>query len=212
MMKLVKLGLLGAVATLAAIAPAQGASLIVNGGFENPFGVTLGGGQFYNIGATVADFPIPANFGWSIPTGNIDLIRTDNYGAPFANSGLYRIDLNGYTGGAISQSFNTVAGQIYSLKFDFTSNGSGGRANVLLGALSANINGNPAAVTSFSRNFTGTGGLETLTISSLNGGTGGVVLDNISVSAVPEAATWAMLIAGFGMAGAAMRRRRALAA
>lgn len=33
-------------------------------------------------------------------------------------------------------------------------------------------------------------------------------LDNIAVSAVPEPATWAMMIAGFGMAGAALRRRR----
>jgi hypothetical protein len=34
-------------------------------------------------------------------------------------------------------------------------------------------------------------------------------LDNIAVSAVPEPATWAMMIAGFGMMGAALRRRQA---
>ncbi|QXQ08386.1 PEPxxWA-CTERM sorting domain-containing protein [Sphingosinicellaceae bacterium] len=33
-------------------------------------------------------------------------------------------------------------------------------------------------------------------------------LDNISVTAVPEPATWAMLIAGMAMTGATMRRRR----
>ena len=34
--------------------------------------------------------------------------------------------------------------------------------------------------------------------------------DNIATtSAVPEPATWAMMITGFGLAGAAMRRRRA---
>ena len=33
--------------------------------------------------------------------------------------------------------------------------------------------------------------------------------DNIAAGAVPEPATWAMLIAGFGMVGAAMRRRKA---
>lgn len=33
-------------------------------------------------------------------------------------------------------------------------------------------------------------------------------IDDISGSAVPEPATWAMMIAGFGLAGAAIRRRR----
>ena len=39
----------------------------------------------------------------------------------------------------------------------------------------------------------------------------GPVLDNVLVTqaAGPEPATWAMLIAGFGMVGAAMRRRKA---
>lgn len=42
----------------------------------------------------------------------------------------------------------------------------------------------------------------------------GPVLDNVLVSqaAVPEPATWAMLILGFGLVGAASRRRRELAA
>lgn len=41
----------------------------------------------------------------------------------------------------------------------------------------------------------------------------GPLLDNVSVSQVPEPASWAMLITGFGMVGfAARRRRRAVAA
>ncbi len=35
-------------------------------------------------------------------------------------------------------------------------------------------------------------------------------IDDISAPAVPEPATWAMLIAGFGLVGAAMRRQRAV--
>ena len=41
----------------------------------------------------------------------------------------------------------------------------------------------------------------------------GPILDNVSVgisSAVPEPATWAMMIAGFGLVGSAMRRRQTL--
>ena len=41
------------------------------------------------------------------------------------------------------------------------------------------------------------------------GGTTGSVIDAVTVSgAVPEASTWAMLIAGFGLVGAVSRRRR----
>ncbi len=36
----------------------------------------------------------------------------------------------------------------------------------------------------------------------------GPILDNVLVTQVPEPATWAMLIAGFGLVGAAARRRR----
>jgi len=37
-------------------------------------------------------------------------------------------------------------------------------------------------------------------------------LDNVSVTAVPEPASWALLVAGFGLAGAAVRRARKSAA
>lgn len=46
------------------------------------------------------------------------------------------------------------------------------------------------------------------------GGAGGFVFDNLSLNeggAVPEPATWALMIAGFGMAGAAVRRRTRIA-
>ena len=40
----------------------------------------------------------------------------------------------------------------------------------------------------------------------------GYRLDSITVAGVPEPATWALMIGGFGLAGAALRRRRAAAA
>lgn len=40
----------------------------------------------------------------------------------------------------------------------------------------------------------------------------GGYLDNINITAVPEPGTWALMIGGFGMAGAALRRRRAVLA
>jgi hypothetical protein len=36
-----------------------------------------------------------------------------------------------------------------------------------------------------------------------------VVIDRVYVAAVPEPASWAMLIAGFGLVGVSARRRKA---
>lgn len=52
-------------------------------------------------------------------------------------------------------------------------------------------------------------GLQTITVIGTSGGTGsysGTI--SFSPGAVPEPASWAMLIGGIGMAGAALRRRR----
>jgi hypothetical protein len=46
------------------------------------------------------------------------------------------------------------------------------------------------------------------TPSGLPGGGDYFAIDNLSVDAVPEPASWAMMIVGFGLAGTAMRRRR----
>lgn len=41
-----------------------------------------------------------------------------------------------------------------------------------------------------------------------SGGQGSLALDNFSISAAPDAATWLTMLCGFGMAGSALRRRR----
>jgi len=53
-------------------------------------------------------------------------------------------------------------------------------------------------------------GVNTLSFVNFDAGSPAAVrVDNaILTASVPEAATWAMLIAGFGLTGAAMRRRR----
>lgn len=59
--------------------------------------------------------------------------------------------------------------------------------------------------------FTATGVSETLSFLALGTPTGKPpfsLLDGVSATAVPEAATWAMLVAGFGLVGVAARRRR----
>lgn len=56
--------------------------------------------------------------------------------------------------------------------------------------------------------FTATGASSTLAFTSTTATAFGPALDGVSVAAVPEPATWAMMIFGFGLVGAAMRRRR----
>jgi hypothetical protein len=53
-------------------------------------------------------------------------------------------------------------------------------------------------------------GTQTLTVNGVSGGNGsysGTVSFNPNVAAVPEPATWALMLFGFGFLGAAMRRR-----
>lgn len=53
------------------------------------------------------------------------------------------------------------------------------------------------------------GGVSVTSVTFSNTG-GYLALDNIDVSGVPEASTWAMLVLGFGITGGAMRTRRTL--
>lgn len=54
-------------------------------------------------------------------------------------------------------------------------------------------------------NFHVLGGYDRVVLSQ-NGG-GGFELDNVTIGSVPEASTWVMLVAGFGLVGFAARRR-----
>ena len=60
--------------------------------------------------------------------------------------------------------------------------------------------------------FVATGSVEDLFFTSIGtpptGAPPFALLDNVVMSQVPEAATWAMLVAGFGLVGAVARRRR----
>lgn len=74
--------------------------------------------------------------------------------------------------------------------------------------VSLNFEINNSAFTSW--NGAGLGSFDRLVFSANEGG--GFQLDNVNVAAaVPEASTWVMLIAGFGLVGATMRRRRLVA-
>ena len=67
---------------------------------------------------------------------------------------------------------------------------------------------------SYSYTFTAFAPTSTLTFASAEYNPYGPALDNVSIAggAVPEPASWALMIAGFGGVGSLMRRRRALTA
>lgn len=198
--------IIGAVALASAGNAHAAVNIVENGGFEEPTisGSTAGSGyEPFFAGSTAIS-------GWSVDAGSVDLI-TSPY--PF-NEGNQALDLTGDSAGTISQVLSTLAGQTYNLVFSFSSNNAAGAGmfdgNVTVGGINSifsHVNGDPFGT--FTGSFVGTGS-DTLTFTSLtNQNNGGVVLDAISVSAAPEPAAWLMMIAGFGIVGASLRRKRA---
>lgn len=200
--------MLAAVAAVVLPAAAQAAPIITNGSFETS--TTVQGGPAFvtlNNGSTAID-------GWTVTAGSIDYILS--YWP--AQDGSRSIDLSGNEPGAISQTFNTIANQRYVVKFFLGGNFDGPPPSKTIQASAGDFSGtftytptgtgNFQGYNAYSFGFVGTGSPTTLTFASLSSGPFGAALDNVSVTAVPEPASWALMIAGFGLAGAALRSRR----
>jgi hypothetical protein len=205
--------------TMFGMAPAAGAAeLLVNGSFDDigaaqPEGW---GGLTYYAGGV---WTIP---GWSVEAGSVDLTTTASFWGP-AFDGGYSLDINGWDAGAIEQSFATVLGQMYTVSFAYSRNVAGApdpaTALVSAGGQAFNVvapndgsfgSGHNMQWKTGGFTFAGTGNVETIRLQATVPGNGGVFFDKVSVStaAVPEPATWALMIGGFAMTGALLRRRR----
>ena len=197
-----------AITALALMATTSQAATIVNGSFES--------GSFTAAGFDTLAAGNTSITGWTIGGAGVDWIG--NYWQ--ASNGNRSIDLSALSAGSLSQSFSTVIGQRYNVKFDLAGNPDGGPA---LKQMVVTINDVDAATFDFTTgatsranmgwignqyNFTATSTSSTLKFTSLTQTPSGPALDNVSISAVPEASTWALLIAGFGMVGVSARRRR----
>ena len=192
-----KSGKLTAVVLLAATFAVSSAraELVTNGSFEDPV-INTG-----YVNQTPPSFP-----GWYVTTNNVDIVNpVDQWGAgATAYAGSQVLDLVGFGGtGGISQSLATTAGQTYSLTFAYSNNpgGSANPANALValngvtlvdvthgGALTSNLIWQVSTET-----FTANTSSTILSFTENDGANGccngGILLDAVSVSAIPEPAT-----------------------
>lgn len=213
-MKMVKskLALSAAVAALALSATAANAAVtFTSTAFE--IDPSVASGQ-----TTVMTFDNPAAAGYTIiPGATVTAGTTANeYAAPAGDATTYYYVQGG--GQAIFSSIKALTElslYIGSLdnynSIEFWSGGVGGTSVGTWSGLDyAPANGDQGAGVTNRRFYFDFGGstVDTVVFKSTSNS---FEFDNIAVSAVPEPGVWALMIAGFGMMGAALRRRRSVA-
>ena len=199
----------GAALAAALIASGAQAAVVADGDFSSP----SGGGSFATYGSGSSMGP------WLVTQGSVDLIGA-YWQSPTAGGGS--VDLDGaYQAGGISQGLALAAGS-YKLSFYLSGNPDSSlgvkTVQVAVGSafqnfsydtsLAGNSHGDMRYVLE-TLSFT-TAGPTTLQFTSVDAANSafGPVIGGVSISAVPEPATWALMIGGFGLAGVALRRRR----
>ncbi len=209
------------VAALVASAGMASANIVLNPSFEL--------GNFDDV--DVAFVPMVTQLGgfqsntkitnWTVSQDR-PLIWIDNaYPGPLKTpSGTKFLDLTFYTFitsnySSVSQDLFTTMGQQYTLSFDLgSSNFFGVQPVIALSTAGVTVNfamtAAPTSVnqwTSFSFNFTAPAAMTPITFTGIQG-SDFIGLDNISVTAVPEPGTMAMLFAGLAAVGTVVARKR----
>lgn len=203
------LGVAAVAAFISAVSPASASvNLLTNGSFET--GTYVNGGSNFE---TLFGGSNAIN-GWVVNSGSIDWINT-YWGA---GAGNFSVDMSGNGAGSISQSFNSTVGQTYNVSFMLGGNPDGGPT---VKSIDVFINGelhtftfdttgvskNAMGWQTFSFNFTSNTAIQNLTFASSGESPWGPAIDNVSVSAVPEASTWMMMLIGFAGIGFITYRR-----
>jgi hypothetical protein len=203
-----------AAAALSFVPAVASAQLVTNGGFEDP---TVSG-------PCCSTVPPDALTGWTA-TPNVNVVLgtySSAGGVNLAYEGNQYLDLVGQGGtGSISQDISLAEGVVYTLTFAYSHNlfspnsATSASAEFTIGTLTGMVSHDTGDNSDldwqiFTGNFMATGPMSTLNFTNLTGGVNeGILLDAVSITqAVPEPATWAMMLIGFGAVGFAMRRRK----
>ncbi|MDQ6826928.1 MAG: choice-of-anchor C family protein, partial [Candidatus Eremiobacteraeota bacterium] len=167
-----------------AMVSAQPQNLLTNGSFES--GVLSGPSSALNLDSN-------AIAGWRVNRGRVDYIGTFWQ----ASQGVGSIDLDGTPGpGGIAQSFRTVPGQTYMVRFDLAGNPDGPpRFKVMAAAVAGNVRRFTFDISGHSKSamgwvtrsfaFRASATISTLELYSLDapGNWNGAAIDNVWVSA-----------------------------
>jgi hypothetical protein len=168
------------------------------------------------------------NFGanWTVTGGTVDVVGPGSY-SELCNAGSKCVDLDGSTSDAgvfTSAAFNLTGGVTYFASYDLAANRRTRTTDLLtvtfgsasaLYTLASASEADPFTTRTLS--FTpGSTGTYSLSFSAAGGDNIGPLLDNVVVSdvaprgfgAVPEPATWGMMVIGFMGMGSVLRSRR----
>lgn len=195
---------------------AHGQNLVTNGGFEQP---PTGTAEFlvFNPG----DLTLP---GWEIIFGGVDVVQQNFFGSP-AYEGTQFLDLDGSPGpGGVTQEMATTPGVSYEFSFAYANNptssfsvnfaqariydSAGDLFAPVVFSHSTSVSGN-LDWSLYTTTFTASEALTRLEFLSFSPGpsSGGILLDKISVVAVPEPSGFVMLSLSAVGWGLCLRRR-----
>lgn len=156
--------------------------------------------------------------GWAITSGtdDVDIIGAGGAWDFFGGTGNNYIDLDGSNGlspaGTLSTSFAVTAGDTYTATFQLAGSqrGNSNSVTVMLGdaSFTSPVLASGDGWETFSVTTKATGDMLTLSFTDSQAGNVGALLDNVSVSAVPEPGSLSLMLAGFAALGVVARRRR----
>jgi hypothetical protein len=193
------------------------ANLLSNGGFEEP---PLTAGTYLNL----VPGSEPSGFAWTVLADGVDVFSDGVLGTTVvAADGTQALDLVGFgSTGGVSQGFASTWGQVYRLSFQYANNpistgdaaaslhiGNGEQTFLSDTVVHSSSTTSSLNWTLYEAEFIGTGGLLTLSFATtLGGSNGGIVIDAVAITAVPEPAPAGLLLLGLAAGGLLARRMR----